>query len=560
MAALASELRNQLENAIIKARQEAETAAAAALKTLAVEAREPYPSMSEEQRRLRRGLRARARQLGEGEMERGMALLIEEVAYEQWHRMLFARFLAENGLLMHPDGVPVTLEDCAELAPEEGAADAWELAARYAGGMLPGTFRADDPAAQVRLAPENRHKLERIVGEQPVAVFTSEDGLGWVYQFWQSQKKKEVNDSERKIGGADIAPVTQLFTEDYMVKFLLHNSLGAWWAARHPDSPLVQSFDYLRYREDGTPAAGTFDGWPKRVADVTMMDPCGGSGHFVVAGFEMLTRMRMEEEGLDAATAGDAVIRDNLFMLELDPRCTQIAAFNLALAAWKSGDYREIPIPNIACSGIAVVGQLDDWLKLAGDDYGLQQTMTRLYHLFKNAPDLGSLVNPTNIPLEDRMFVSGFDKIAEVLTLALSKERYNEDPASALFGVAVVGIVKAAELLSKKYTLVSTNVPFLGFKKQAELLASYCEAYHSDAKIDLASVFVDRCSYFTTEGGTYAIVTPQNWLFLGSYEDFRKRLLKEQSWCLVIWLGPGAFETISGEVVKPILTILTMLN
>ena len=109
---------------------------------------------------------------------------------------------------------------------------------------------------------------------------------GWVYQFWQTQRKDEVNASGSKIGGADLPPVTQLFTEDYMVRFLLENSLGAWWAARHPDSPLVKTFEYLRYRDDGTPAAGAFPGWPDRAAEVTCMDPCGGSGHFVVAEFE----------------------------------------------------------------------------------------------------------------------------------------------------------------------------------------------------------------------------------------------------------------------------------
>jgi hypothetical protein len=427
-------------------------------------------------------------------------------------------FLAENGLLMHPDGVPVTLEDCAELAPEEGAADAWELAARYAGEMLPGIFRADDPAAQVRFAPENRHKLERIVGEQPVAVFTSEDGLGWVYQFWQSQKKKEVNDSERKIGGADIAPVTQLFTEDYMVKFLLHNSLGAWWAARHPDSPLVQTFDYLRYREDGTPAAGAFDGWPARVADVTMMDPCGGSGHFVVAGFEMLTRMRMEEEGLDAAAAGDAVIRDNLFMLELDPRCTQIAAFNLALAAWKSGGYREIPIPNIACSGIAVEGQLEDWLKLAEGNYGLEVTLTRLYHLFKHAPDLGSLIDPGDIPLQDRMFISDYAQVEPLLQKVLQHEK--ADPSATVFGAVVTGVAKASKLLAGTYTLVATNVPYLKRGNQDKRLKDFCAEYYPEAKPDLAVTFLARCRSFTHLNGTFAVVTPQSWLFQAYYLIF----------------------------------------
>lgn len=530
MAALADTLRSKLETSIEEAREKAEKAASEALTILAVAARDPNPSMNEADRRLRRALRARARQLGEGNQVQGLPLLVEEIAYEQWHRLLFARFLAENNLLMHPDGVSVTLQDCDDLAPEEGVADGWELAARYAGQMLPGIFRADDPAVQVRLAPENRHALERIVMDQPQAVFTSDDGLGWVYQFWQSKKKDEVNRSERKIGGADISPVTQLFTEDYMVKFLLHNSLGAWWAARHPDSPLVKTFDYLRYRDDGTPAAGTFPGWPQRVAEVTMMDPCGGSGHFIVAGFEMFVRMRMEEEELSAAEAGDAVIRDNLFMLELDPRCTQIAAFALALTAWKTGGYREIPIPNIACSGIAVEGQLEDWLKLAEGNYALEVTLNRLYHLFKHAPDLGSLINPGDIPLQDRMFISDYAQIEPLLQKALRNERASNEPTTAIFGTAVEGVVRAAKLLAGTYTLVTTNVPYLTRSKQGDYLRTFCEKNHPQSKADLATSFLERCRTFVKSRGSYCIVTPQNWLFQHAYKEMRKEFLKHQTW------------------------------
>ena len=127
-------------------------------------------------------------------------------------------------------GVAVTLEECDELAEEEGEADGWQLAARYASLMLPGIFRADDPAVQVSFSPEGWHKLERIITDFPTVLFTADDTLGWVYQFWQTKRKKEVNASGRKIGGEDLATVTQLFTEHYMVQFLLENSLGAWWA------------------------------------------------------------------------------------------------------------------------------------------------------------------------------------------------------------------------------------------------------------------------------------------------------------------------------------------
>ena len=139
MPPLSVDLRRTLENAIMAARRAAEEAAAAALTTLAVARPEPFATLDEAQRLLRRGLRARARQLGDDTRSDNLPLLTHEVAYQQWHCMLFARFLAENDLLMHAeDGVPISLEECAELAVDEGAADAWDLAARYAGVMLPG--------------------------------------------------------------------------------------------------------------------------------------------------------------------------------------------------------------------------------------------------------------------------------------------------------------------------------------------------------------------------------------------------------------------------------------
>jgi len=125
-----------------------------------------------------------------------------------------------------------------------------------------------------------------------------------------------------------------------------------------------------------------------------VIDPCCGSGHFLVVVFFMLLQMRMEEEGLDKAAAAEAVLRDNLFGLEIDPRCTQIAVFALALAAWKIGGYRVLPEMSIACSGIAVKGQLDEWLRLAGNDTRLRYSLEQLYGLFKDAPNLADVDVP----------------------------------------------------------------------------------------------------------------------------------------------------------------------
>src|SRR5947209_1229770 len=163
MRALDSNLRKQLETAVLAARRAAESASRAALDGLGVFLRDKPRHLDTEQAAMRNGLRAKWRQLGEDR-----ELLVAECAYEQWHRLLFARFLAENNLLLHPHyKAPVTLGDCDELAPELGEPDAWSVAARFAAEILPGIFRLDDPCVRLRLAPEGRYALEQILVELP---------------------------------------------------------------------------------------------------------------------------------------------------------------------------------------------------------------------------------------------------------------------------------------------------------------------------------------------------------------------------------------------------------
>ena len=569
MPPLPTNLRRDLEKAVLAAREAAEKGALNALTVLAVDEDRSFDTMTPEQRGQRSALRARMKVLAPSDtaykplsdVSRGFGPLVEEVAYEQWHRMLFARFLAENGLLIHPrHGVAVSLAECAELAATEGEPDEWMLAARFASDMLPGIFRSDDPAAHVRFAANDRAALEAILKELPAELFRADDALGWVYQFWQTKAKDEVNKSERKVGGKDLAPVTQLFTEHYMVRFLLENSLGAWWAVRHPDSPLTRGWDYLRWREpvageERVPAAGPFDEWPATAREITVMDPCCGSGHFLVAAGEMLRTMRIEEEGLTPAQAAEAVLHDNLFGLELDARCTQLAAFSLVFDAWKAGlEPKTVVIPNVACSGIPVSGQLNDWIVLAGEDSNLADTLRRLYDLFKNAEDLGSLINPQALSPRDQLFTSRYEDVAPLLEEALS--RSGDDPAAAVFGATAQGVERAGRLLSRTYTLVATNPPYLSRGKQADTLKEFADIYHKEAKADLATIFIERCRAFAEEAGAYAMVTPQNWLLLGSYADLRKRILQEQCIGLVALLGEEGFESFGVRGPRAVLALV----
>lgn len=591
MPTLASDLRNKLERVVIEARDAAEAGARAALEALAVHHHEPYLHMKPGQRELRNHLRARSRQLGDRQDTSGrLAIdhLVGECAYEHWHRMLFARFLAENNLLIEPEeNIAISLAEAEELAKEAGV-DVWGYASRCAQRMLPQIFRPDDPLLQVSFATEHMLKLEKLLASLPASVFTASDALGWVYQFWQSKKKDSVNRSEVKIGADEISAVTQLFTEPYMVEFLLHNTLGAWWAGRmlSAKDAAVKSEDefraklalpgigweYLRFvrgvagaSEPWRPAAGTFDGWPKSAAKLRVLDPCCGSGHFLVAGLQHLVPIRMAEEALSATEAVDAVLRDNLHGLEIDERCCQIAAFALAFAAWtypKAGGYRPLPELHIACTGIGPQSTQEQWLKLAEQSgipmptvghEAIKNGLLNLHRLFSQAPTLGSLINPGELPAD--VIAADYETIQPYLAAVLKAEKADDETRER--AIAASGMVKAADLLAGNYTLVITNVPYLGRQSHSDLLRSWGDMNEPDAKSDLATMFVSRSLAWLDKAGSVAVVTPQSWLLLTTYRRMRERLLRKCIWNGVVRLGPGAFETIGGHVVNVALTTIT---
>ncbi|MDE2872377.1 MAG: SAM-dependent DNA methyltransferase [Gemmatimonadota bacterium] len=609
MTPLPPDLRTLLARAIQQARRVGESGARQALQSLAVDRPKPFDSMSLGDKALRNRLRRRGRQAGDRRDRdtgaQNIGHLAHEVAYEHWHRMLFARFLAENGLLRDPEhGVDLSLVDCRDLAEEAGI-DAWDFAGRCAGHMLPEIFRGDDPVLDLSLPPETRQELEGLLDGLPDAVFAAPDSLGWTYQFWQAERKEEVNRSGGKIGADELPEVTQLFTETYMVRFLLHNTIGAWRAGRlladRPD--LAESaddedelrrlarldtadgydFSYLRFvrgvrEEDGDdertgpwrPAAGSFPDWPGDAAALRVLDPCCGSGHFLVEAFELLVRLRMAEEGVRADEAIRRVLRDNLFGLEIDPRCTQIAAFNLGLAAWRlAGEPIDLPPLNVACAGLAPNASEAEWRELAeraegatglagdrdlfGEDQSLasgslKKEMAALHKLFRRAPELGSLLDPGSVGRD--LFSADFKSVAKLLDIAIGRERRvaGRDERA----VAAAGMARAAEILQGRYTLVVTNVPFLARGKQGSGLRTFAETHHGDA-----TMFVSRIFGWLGGSGTQAVVSPQNWLFLKTYRKLRERLLTGRTWNMVARLGPGAFETVSGEVVNVALDVIS---
>ena len=578
MQALDKDLRGALEKTVKAARETAEIAAFAALDQLGVGHDKPEAFLSDAEKALRNRLRTHGKQLGDARDSKStnptygkqeVQHLVQEVAYQHWHRMLFARFLADNDLLMY-DGVAVTIEECGELAADEGAKNGWELAGKLAARMLPQVFKPGSPVFELTFAPEHQSELERLLKSLPDAVFKASDSLGWVYQFWQADNKERINKSEVKIGADELPAVTQLFTEPYMVAFLLHNSLGAWWVTRHPETPFPVDLSYLRFVpgnegssavlpartfEGQLPAAGKFEGWPDSLADFKLLDPCCGSGHFLVAAFLMLVPMRMAAEGLSAQEAVNLVLAENIHGLELDPRCVEIAVFSIALEAWRFPDasgkplgVREIPAPNVACCGLKVSAAEEDWESLVADGMTgaehLKQGLRRLHQTFMQAPLLGSLLDPQKTYKGD-LFAADYETLVDLLDQALAQEAVQTIKDKWEIAISARGLLDAARLLNARYHLVITNVPYLGRGQQTEKLRDFCESHYPNAKSDLANVFLERCLELSAPGGlgVAQIVMPQNWLFLGSYKKQRERLLRDVAWNLLVRLGEGGFES-----------------
>ncbi|SCZ33319.1 MULTISPECIES: Eco57I restriction-modification methylase domain-containing protein [unclassified Pseudomonas] len=571
--ALEKKLRKQLEITVIKAREIAEQAAIEALTRLSVGEAKAADYLDDQQRALRNRLRAHGRQLGDERNTNGqqqIGRLCVEIAYEHWHRMLFARFLEQSHLLMYDQHTALTLDECQELAPDEGCANGWELAGRLASRMLPQVFREGSPALSVSLAFNHVRDLEKLISGLASETFQASDSLGWVYQYWQAKKKDEVNASGVKIGAEELAPVTQLFTEPYMVQFLLDNSLGAWWSIRYPQHRHLLPLLYLRTVPasegkslltnnacDELPAAGTFDGWPDSLADFKMLDPCCGSGHFLVATFLMLVPMRMAAEDLSANQAIDAVLKQNLHGLELDQRCVELAAFAVALEAWRypqSSGYRSLPELNIACVGQRIQTPREQWLALAGDNPELKTGMARLHDTFSEAPVFGSLIDPAR-SLKGDLLTADWAQMQPLLAKAMTVREVGEDD---LYEAAITaqGLARAAEMLGLRYQLVITNVPYLTRGKQSDQLKDFCELHYDLAKSDLANVFLERCLELATCEGVVQVVMPQNWLFLPTYRHQRRHLLNKVTWGLVALLGSKAFQTPMWDFNVQLLTLL----
>ncbi len=388
--------------------------------------------------------------------------------------------------------------------------------------------------------------------------------IGWLYQYYNSEPKDEVFARLKKnvkITKYTIPAATQLFTPDWIVRYMVENSLGRIWVEGHPDEDLQSRWKYyLEEAEQEPEVAAKLQEIRKEYADlnpqdIKCIDPCMGSGHILAYMFDVLMDI-YRKNGYNDRNAVKEIINNNLFGLDIDKRAAQLAYFEVMMTACKYN--RRFLHSGIQPRVYAIVesNNVDrELLKYFGtglDELNRENAINQLNGLLDclhDAKEYGSIISVPEYDFELlREYVSEFDAQQNIFASG------NMEPLQE----KLQDMINVGELLARKYEVVVTNPPYMGASGMGEKLSKYVKAKYPDSKSDLFAVFMEVCQGLTTSKGFQAMITQHSWMFLSSYEKLRKKLC-EVDIINMAHLGPRAFEEIGGEVVQTTAFVLNKL-
>lgn len=362
--------------------------------------------------------------------------------------------------------------------------------------------------------------------------------IGWLYQFYISEKKDQVFDGlrkNRKIAPDDIPAATQLFTPHWIVRYLVENSLGRLWMLNRPNSRLIEQMEY--YIPPKEPEKDFLR--INKPEELKMCDSACGSGHMLVYGFDLLYAI-YEEEGYAPAEIPAKILIYNLYGIEIDERAGELAAFALTMKARaKDRRFFRRPVqPNICLLRNIefTASELKEYMDFIGRDLFTDTLQTTL-HQFEEANNFGSLIRPALTDVASMLAMLESKSVAGHLLLSPTHEK-------------VLHALKQTDYLNSKYHVVIANPPYMGSKGMNERLSSWAKDNYPDSKSDLFAMFIERNLDLTVEGGSIAMITMQSWMFLSSFEKFRIQLLNYNTIISMAHLGARAFDSIGGEVVS----------
>ena len=367
--------------------------------------------------------------------------------------------------------------------------------------------------------------------------------IGWLYQFYISEKKDEV--MGKTVRTEDIPAATQLFTPDWIVRYLVENSLGRLWLRNHPASKLSESMEY--YIPETEQSADFLK--VSSPEDLKICDPCCGSGHMLTYAFDLLVRI-YEEAGYPRSGIPSLILRNNLYGLEIDPRAGELAAFALTMKA-REYDRRflrreDAPGPNICILRNVTVTEAEcsEYLNFIGRDL-FTSALQEALRSFEKADCYGSLIEPHVGDVAGIRAILAEKQVGDQLFLNQIHRK-------------VLALLQQTEYLSPRYHVVVTNPPYMGSKGMNADLKKFAESKYPDSKSDLFAMFIERCLQLVQRHGTVGMITMQSWMFLSSFEKLREKILDRNTILSMAHLGPRAFDTIAGEVVQT--TAFTLSN
>lgn len=328
--------------------------------------------------------------------------------------------------------------------------------------------------------------------------------IGWLYQFYISEKKDDVFEKLKKnvkITPSNIPAATQLFTPHWIVKYMVENSLGKLWMLNHPNSSLKNSMKYYITEENPTTTFLKIS----KPQELTLIDPCCGSGHVLTYAFDLLTLI-YEEEGYSKSEIPTLILENNLFGCDIDKRASTLANFALTMKArlYHRRFFKKPTNANI----------------IELQEFGTQE--------FKGIKNFGSLLAPKDIQsFDDGIF-------------SQSNAQYDLQ----------------LKILTSTYSCVVTNPPYMGGKGMNAELGDFVKKNYPDSKSDLFAVFMERTLELTKQNGFMSMINQHSWMFLSSYEKLREKIIKNHKIDTMVHLGARAFEEIGGEVVQSVAFVL----
>lgn len=503
--------------------------------------------------------------------EVGHAALAERAAYTWFNRLVAIRFMELHDYL--PCRVRMLSADDGSFAPQVlkcaldvqieglGASRVMELMQTgddealfrclflaqcdELSSCIPGVFDRVGSAMEL-LLPDGLLRqdsvIDRLVTSIPEEDWERVEILGWMYQYYNAEVKDAFFKSKAKETPDTIGPATQLFTPEWIVRYMVENSLGRLWMLNFPESMLCQKWDYYIAPDAEHEDFIRIDG-PE---DITLCDPACGSGHILVYAFQLLFDMYVER-GYREREIPQLILEKNLSGMEIDPRAAQIANLALAMCAREhdrrffgrgvQADVLVVAPTKFQRDEAGCVIELPEDAAIMAD----QQFIDALEHL----DEVGSLLNPTE---------------AQLAALRADAARFAAEVESdSLFGrglgVKLQDALRVCEALARKFDCVVANPPYMGSSSFSPFMSKWIKKNYPDVKSDLCTCFIERAFSLVKPCGYPTLITMQSWMFLGSFEKMRTKLIAEHSIVSMAHIGARGFDSIGGEIVSTTATV-----